>query len=438
MNMKLIKNLEKETIPNITKINRVPGIEEFVTKDGKLFGIKYFLFFSLSYKVPIVIRFTSLDKSFSKLYTIDIYNKKMQPELGIHFKEDMPDAELIKFISSLSKSIKYKKNIYEGSIVERYLSRLSEGKWTTAWRTTKELAKERPDLAVSLFITVFSFALLIGLSLKFWIAKIKNWIEETYVSGELEQQMNEKLFEGQKSDEPAFKVYAELENFIKFVALGKAPAVILCGPPGMSKTYMVKRTFYFSRLKPGRDYNIEKGSSLSPQATYDLLYKNKNRILVLDDFDTPLQDETTVNMLKAITDSYDKRILSFPRERLMSRDDGQTESQSPRKFEYSGKLIIITNLEKSKLDRALLSRAPAFEVNFNTKEILGALEKMVRFVNPNVPEEVKREVLNYILELYRKQSRIEIDFRAFKNSIDARVGNPMYWKDMVKTIVGYK
>lgn len=183
--------------------------------------------------------------------------------------------------------------------------------------------------------------------------------------------------------------------------------------------------------------NIGKGGGLSIAAVYDLLFETRNKILILDDFDTPLRNEDTVNMLKAITDSYDKRILSISREKRMNSGQNQGSSETPSKFEYKGKLVIVTNLKKSEIDRALLSRAPAFEVSFNNKEIIEALQIMLEYINPNVSMEIKKEVLDYILILHKKNPEIQIDFRAFKNSVDARVGNPLYWKEMIQTIVGY-
>ena len=432
--MKLALNLDKQKIPNITKINRIPGFEEVLLPDGtELIGIKYFLFTPKHNKIPIIIRFTSINKSFSTLYGMDIYDKKGNPAAGLHFKNTLPEKELLKFISDLPNSLKYK-NVNENYVLDSYLSIIQEG----GFKNFRQILNDNPVIKAQLLMTFAPLAFAIALGFKWYITKYTKWREERRVEGPVEKKMNNDLFIGQKYNDPAFKMYLDLQNFIKFVALGKAPAIILCGPPGMSKTYIVRRTFHFENLVPGKDFNIEKGSSLSTISTYDLLFKNRDKILVLDDFDTPLRNVDTVNMLKAITDSYSKRILSFPTERTMSRSDGGEESTSPRKFEYRGKLIIITNLKKSEIDRALLSRAPAFEVNFSPKIVLASIDKMMQFMNPAVSMEVKREVLNYIIKLYKKQPSISIDFRSFKNSVDARVGNPLYWEDMVRTIVGYE
>jgi hypothetical protein len=426
--MSLLKKIELIKSKDISKIKRIPDIETVITKNNKMYGVKFFIYGGNFSNTPLVIRTLSKDKTFNKINTIEIYNKKMEPAIAIDLNPDIPEDKLLMFISKLSLATKYK-NLTEGNIIDEYLNKLNLMEGTLS----KIFSKMDPRLFLNGIVILTSLIVII----RYYIISIRNKKEEYESAGPREQQINQKLFNGQKYDEPAFKMYANLQNFIKYVALGKAPAVIICGPPGTSKTYIVRRTFYFEGLKPGSDYRIEKGGGLSISAVYDLLYENRNRILILDDFDTPLRNEDTINMLKAITDSYDKRILSISREKRMSSGKDQESPETPSKFEYKGKLIIITNLQKNEIDRALLSRAPAFEVRFNNAEIVKALEVMLNYINPDVSIEIKREVLDYILFLYKKNPKIQIDFRAFKNSVDARVGNPLYWKEMIQTIVGY-
>jgi replication-associated recombination protein RarA len=233
-------------------------------------------------------------------------------------------------------------------------------------------------------------------------------------------------------------MYRTLQNYIGHITSGKANALILCGPPGMSKTYIVRRTLHFEGYKPRADYNIESGSTLGLADTYALLYYNRKKILILDDFDTPLQDEDMINMLKSVSDTYSRRILSLPREKkLDTAKTGGEATAVPAKFEFKGKLIIITNLKREQLNPALISRAPVYEVNFNAKQVFEAIKKMIRFISPGVPEKVKWEVHDFLAELYKKNPKITIDFRVFVNAIDARVGNPESWKEMTKVIVNF-
>ena len=168
------------------------------------------------------------------------------------------------------------------------------------------------------------------------------------------------------------------------------------------------------------------------------MHEYLDKILILDDFDKPLRDEDMVNFLKSITDTYKHRILSFPREKSQMYGSQEVERKVPPKFNFTGKLIIITNLERKDIDRALLSRAPAVEVKFNIQEVLDNLLKMMKFISPSVSMETKMEVYNYILSLYKQNKHINLNFRAFQNAVDARVGIPDHWKEMVRTIVEFE
>jgi len=432
-------------IPGVKKIRRIPDIEKFTTKKlGKMYAVKYFIF---GKRDPVMIRITSSDKRFDEVNSIDICDKKLRPFVGLSIKP-MPQEKFIEFISSIATDLKFKEPIKESVfITENYLNMLmiengeaGVGKkpgllkrLITIDITTPEGLMKYMGMVAALGTLLASFG-----KIRYYIVKMINWAKEKYVSGPLEQDVNKKLFANQTGSEPAYAIYDHLKKYIEHVIHGNAPALIIYGPPGMSKTYTVRRTLYFNGLQPNIDYSIQKGSSLGHAAVYSLLYANRKRILILDDFDTPLKDPDTVNMLKAITDSYGRRILSFPREKtLATAETGGREPGTPDKFEFKGKLIIITNLPKSQLDTALLSRSPAIEVNFNTKEVIDSLNTMYKYVSPSIDENIKKEVYDYMIELYKENPKVNIDFRGYKSAVDARVGCPDDWKNMVKIIIGY-
>ena len=359
----------------------------------------------------------------------------MNPGPGIQIKE-MPKEKLIDFIGNFVKDSKLTV-VNEGS----------ESDYASKRYLTSQILREQENFTANAWMkairyygwivgTMTVFSLL--MKYKFYFVRMINWFKERYVTGPAEETMNQQLFIGQKGDEPAFAMYDKVTRYIKHVSEGRANALVIYGPPGMSKTYIVRRTFHFQGLKPLRDYSIEKGSTLGLASTFYLLYKNRNKILVLDDFDKPLQDADTVNLLKACTDTYGIRILSLPTEKKMSSDDTGKVSAIPSKFEFRGKIIIITNIDKRNIDKALLSRAPAIEANYNSKEVIKSLETLLKFINPSAPMALKEEVYNYIIKLRRdRPNKVKVDFRAFQSAVDARIGNPEGWVDMVKLIVDY-
>jgi len=169
------------------------------------------------------------------------------------------------------------------------------------------------------------------------------------------------------------------------------------------------------------------------------LYKYRKRILILDDFDTPLQNDDVINLIKSITDSYDNRIVSLPKKATLATiETGGDESASPDKFEFKGKLIIITNLSLNQIDSAVLSRAPAIEIAFDSKKIISLIGDMLKFTSPSIDMKIKQEVYQYIISLYKKNPKLQITFRDYKNAVDSRVGNPNGWKEMTAIIVSSK
>lgn len=437
--MSLFLNLDKQKIPGIKKIIKLENFDEFFTPDKKLlFGVTYFIYKS---NQPIVVRFSSESKSFSRLYGIDFFGKNMKPVAGMIFKDDESNENIEKFVLEMMNDLK--PVVTENKTLrDEYFDKIIINE-INPFKTIMKVGRFIADMPIDVKVQLGFFGFIMGLTAvaKWWylIKKVIIWSKEKYVEGPLEKKLNNELFKGQQKNEPAYAMYSRLVDFITHIIHGKQPAFIICGPPGMSKTYIVKRTFHFEKLSPGRDYRIEKGGALGTAEVYSMLYYNRKKILILDDFDTPLMDPEMVNLLKAITDSYDRRIISYPREKKTEvGGEGSSRPSAPSKFEFKGKLIIITNLPKDKIDPALLSRAPALEVNFDTKEVLSSLEKLLRYVNPKTPIEIKREVLDYIISLYKKNPSIHVDFRSFKSSVDAKEGNVYDWKGMVETIVGYK
>jgi hypothetical protein len=372
--------------------------------------------------------FYSRDK-FKTICGLQMYNKRCEQTALMLFDEKMP---VDKFKKTLPKLVN-KNN-------EKMLN--EDSHYVTSNYCDYLLENEEDEIKRSMMIGMWPTMLLalIGIisMISFWIRKVINKQVERHAETTLEKEINDELFGGQTGKEPEFAIYDDLVRHIKFVTEGNAKALIICGPPGTSKTYMVRRTLHFGRLKPGSDYNIAKGSTLGLMETYTLFHTYRNQIVVLDDFDTPLQSPDMVNMLKAITDSYSRRILSLPREKIMSSGQDQRDNAVPEKFEFKGKLIIVTNLYKKDLDRALLSRAPAIEIKFDVQQTIKNIEKMMKYIHPSIPMEIKKEVFKYILELRRKDKNINVDFRGYSSAVEARYAVPESWKEMTKVIVNYQ
>lgn len=129
---------------------------------------------------------------------------------------------------------------------------------------------------------------------------------------------------------------------------GTAKALIVSGPAGLGKSFTVEQAL--EAWDPeGNNYSIIKGY-VKATGLYKELYSHRNegKVLVFDDADTIFNDETALNMLKAVCDTTERRVVSYLAEFNMV--DEESADIIPRSFEFKGTIIFITNID---FDRAI-------------------------------------------------------------------------------------
>lgn len=155
---------------------------------------------------------------------------------------------------------------------------------------------------------------------------------------------------------------------------GVVRGMVVTGPPGVGKSFgveaVLEKNSLFDVMAGNKlRFDVIKGAS-SAIGLYKVLYQNadKNNVLVLDDCDTVLYDETSLNLLKAALDSSKKRKISWNTDSALLRREG-----IPDTFEFKGSVIFITNLKfdnvrgkiKDHLD-AIMSRCHYLDLTMDT------------------------------------------------------------------------
>jgi len=155
---------------------------------------------------------------------------------------------------------------------------------------------------------------------------------------------------------------------------GVVRGMVVTGPPGVGKSFgveaVLEKNSLFDVMAGNKlRFDVIKGAS-SAIGLYKVLYQNadKNNVLVLDDCDTVLYDETSLNLLKAALDSSKKRKISWNTDSALLRREG-----IPDTFEFRGSVIFITNLKfdnvrgkiKDHLD-AIMSRCHYLDLTMDT------------------------------------------------------------------------
>ena len=240
----------------------------------------------------------------------------------------------------------------------------------------------------------------------------KNVSVSSSIPGAAEAQ---KKIEIAKSDpKTAFK---EMQLYVKMVIKGIQPAVILCGAPGIGKTFRVKQQLKAAGYTMTPD-NTVKGKC-TPRQLYLTLYNNKGKgdIVLVDDADSlvgPKAPEDCINILKAALDSTaddEGRLVSYKVSGELKDDEGVPVPKSH--YNKCG-MIVITNYSVGQIDTALRNRAFTQSLDFSTKDLL----EIIRDIMPNIESNrlsmtSKAKAMNYLEKLVEEGKPIEVSCRSF-------------------------
>jgi len=204
-------------------------------------------------------------------------------------------------------------------------------------------------------------------------------------------------------------MFDNLERLTKMVGRGIQPSLVITGMAGMGKTHIVKETLKNMGLKESTDFVHFKGRATAA-GLFITLYENSDAVIVLDDCDSVFKDDDAVNILKAALDSYDTRRISY----ISSKPLKDSYDQAvPRHFEFTGKIIFISNINQSKLDDAVKSRSFVSDISMNTTQMFTRMEQLMDKKEPRIPTKAKQEALRCMKELNEEFAGVEINLRSF-------------------------
>ena len=153
--------------------------------------------------------------------------------------------------------------------------------------------------------------------------------------------------------------YQSFEALSEQVCLGTFPSLIVSGPPGLGKSFIVKKVVRKLGLRETHEGGAEfaaddaeatntrqqtvswiSGTIRGPGLYMQLWEQRNGGVIVLDDSDDIFRDETALNLLKSVLDSKDQRIVSYHKlARFLEEND------IPQSFEFKGSIIFCTNID---------------------------------------------------------------------------------------------
>lgn len=222
--------------------------------------------------------------------------------------------------------------------------------------------------------------------------------------------------------------FDDMKNYIYNVVTGLRPLALLCGAPGVGKTYRVMQIVKGLGKEHGKDYKLLKGKT-TPAALYMALhdYKEPGQLLIMDDCDSVFKDPDAVNLLKAAFDSSDERWVTWgistgipmSQEQADMCDDAVYDEAKnrwfyPKEMLYQGSGVIITNYSAGQIDTAVRNRALICDLSFTTDEVLEIIRGIAPKIMPDqLSEESKIRALDYLQELADKKAPVELSIRSF-------------------------
>ena len=238
--------------------------------------------------------------------------------------------------------------------------------------------------------------------------------------------------------------FSILEDMTYAACDGVVRGMVVTGPPGVGKSFGVEQVLKDAGIMKKlsndslRRFGVEKGAA-TPIGLYQLLYDYSadGSVLVLDDCDSVLYDELSLNLLKAALDSGKKRTLSWRSESRALANNGV-----PDTFDFKGSIIFITNVKfertrgklKDHLD-AIMSRCHYLDLTLDTmrdkflrcKQIVadGMLNEY------KFPKEEEAELLDYI---YTNKNKLrEMSLRMVLKIADLKKMSSGKWKSYVES-----
>jgi hypothetical protein len=211
-----------------------------------------------------------------------------------------------------------------------------------------------------------------------------------------------------------------LNNLASMVIDGITPSLIVTGEGGLGKTHSVTQTIEQKGLF-GFEFVFFKGYSTA-RGLYNTLYDNNGKLIIFDDCDSVLEDKVAINILKSALDSYDKRTITWMSK--MNKND-----EYPQQFDFTGRIIFISNKKKDSIDSAILSRSLTVDLTMTGDEKIQRMASIIGHILPDTTLDIKVDALDFLKE---NKDHPNVNMRTLIMISKMRQCNPDGWKQMAE------
>ena len=222
------------------------------------------------------------------------------------------------------------------------------------------------------------------------------------------------------------------------VGAGAFNSLFISGRAGTGKTYNVERALKDEGLTEDEDYVLVSGAA-SVIMMYKKFYQYRNGTLVFDDCDAVFRDENGRNLMKAALDTKAIRKISYLKKTKAVYDPKDVTPEEefnlleagvvPNSFEFAGRVIFISNLQKDKADPdgAIRSRSILIDVNPDDSTLMERMKKLLPHLEPtDMAIKDKEEIYEFM-----KQAK-DVSMRTFVKAAGFKMAGLPNWKRMAE------
>lgn len=228
-----------------------------------------------------------------------------------------------------------------------------------------------------------------------------------------------------------------IEKLVTMIANGVQDSAVLTGAGGLGKTYTVTKTLQHHGYKDLSDLSVvQEGEVIDTKSyisikgystakgLYRSLFDNNGRVIIFDDCDEVLRDRNAILILKGALDSYGKRMVSWNAEM----------EDLPRSFNFTGRIIFISNMHPNKIDQAIRSRSMMIDLSMTDDQKIDRMEYIAKSDEfmPDHSINHKLDALNLIRQI--KTECKDISLRTLISVTKIRANNHD-WKDLAHYII---
>ena len=214
-----------------------------------------------------------------------------------------------------------------------------------------------------------------------------------------------------------------LNQLTQMVIIGTTPSLIVTGEGGLGKTHAINEVIQNSDMAD-EDYVFFKGYSTA-RGLYNALFDNNGKLIIYDDCDSILEDKVALNILKSALDSYDRRTITWMAK--MNRND-----EYPQQFDFTGRIIFISNKSKESMNEALLTRSLTVDLTMTPDDKIERMSSVLENILPDYDMVIKLDALNFLKEV---KDEVSLNFRMLTMVIKMRAAYPANWRDMAQYMI---